>query len=30
LKPVGAEVTAAKPQEAAFYALLQKTAEKTA
>jgi TRAP-type transport system periplasmic protein len=30
LKPVGAEVTAAKPQEAALYASLQKTAEKTA
>jgi len=29
LKPVGAEVTAAKPKEAALYALLQKTAEKT-
>jgi len=30
LKPIGAEVTAKKPEEAALFALLQKTAEKTA
>ena len=30
LKPVGGEVTAKKPQEAALYALLQKTADKLA
>ena len=30
LKPVGAEVTSNKPEEAALYALLQKTAEKIA
>jgi len=30
LKPIGAEVTSNKPEEAALYALLQKTADKIA